>query len=325
MRRLWFLEMQVIALIVSLSLVSAAWADVFGSGEHSLTIDFVTISGSTNPTSGYGVVNKDYRIGKFEVTNEQWDSFKANLGVPVTGSPPEVYDLDSTWTGANIPISNTSWYEAAQFINWLNTSTGHHAAYKFTGTQGTADYTLGTWSAGEAENGTNLYRHKDAMYYLPTEDEWVKAAYWNGTAIQPYATRPGDMLFQGNGTNGGWNYCFNGDEGPAGPGVGPWAVGSGSKELNGTYDMMGNLWELMENPFTSGDYGVGAYRVRRGGSYFQAWDSAVGSLSSSNRYIYYPWDEYGHFGIRVASEVPEPATLGLLLLTGVCALRLKRK
>ena len=44
-------------------------------------------------------------------------------------------------------------------------------------------------------------------YYLPTEDEWVKAAYWNGTASQTYATKAGQSLTQGNGTSGtGWNY-----------------------------------------------------------------------------------------------------------------------
>jgi len=34
--------------------------------------------------------------------------------------------------------------------------------------------------------------------------------------------------------------------------AGPWDVGSGSQELNGTYDMMGNVQEWMESPWTSG-------------------------------------------------------------------------
>ncbi len=77
---------------------------------------------------------------------------------------------------------------------------------------------------------------------LPTEDEWFKAAYWNGSEIQEYATKPGDTLHEGDGTSGtGWNYN-NTDP------VGPWNVGSGSEELNGTYDMMGNNWEWIEDP-----------------------------------------------------------------------------
>ena len=152
-------------------------------------------------------------------------------------------------TGANVPTNNVSWYEAAQFVNWLNTSTGHQAAYKFTGTQGTSNYTFATWSPAEAAGGTNLYRNKDAFYYLPTEDEWVKAAYWNGTTLQTYATKAGESLTQGNGTSGtGWNYY---DNGYATSPHGPWNVGSGSEELNGTYDMMGNVWEWMESPWTA--------------------------------------------------------------------------
>jgi len=218
--------------------------DVFGTDGNQFTIDFVTISGATNPPSGYGIVNNDYRMGVLEITNDQWDKFRAELSpVAVTGDPLTAYNEDPYWTGTNVPTNNVSWYEAAQFVNWLNTSTDHHVAYKFTGTQGQTDYTLATWDAGEADNGTNLYRRKDALYYLPTEDEWVKAGYWNGTNLQTYATKAGDTLHQGDGVSGtGWNYYHSGYATDPG---GPWDVGSGSEELNGTFDMMGNVWEFM--------------------------------------------------------------------------------
>jgi formylglycine-generating enzyme required for sulfatase activity len=162
----------------------AAQADTFGMGANQFTIDFVTISGDSGNLGSWpagddytftGVNRNDYRIGRFEITNDQWNKFKASLGVPVTGTPSLAYDHEPYWTGTNVPINGVSWYEAAQFVNWLNTSTGHQAAYKFTGAQGQSDYALATWSAAEADNGTNLYRHKDAEYYLPTENEWVKA------------------------------------------------------------------------------------------------------------------------------------------------------
>jgi formylglycine-generating enzyme required for sulfatase activity len=208
-----------------------------------------------------------------------------------------------------------SWYEAAQFVNWLNTSTGHQVAYKFTGTQGTIGYALDTWSTGEADNGTNLYRHKDAKYYLPTEDEWVKAGYWNGTSLQTYATKPGDTLHQGDGTSGtGWNYY---DNGYAINPSGPWDVGSGSEELNGTYDMMGNVWEWMESPYSDTSYGTGSVRGLRGGSYYPT----DGWLASSDRILCPPGLEYLYFGLRVASEVPEPASLSVLAIGGLALLR----
>lgn len=205
-----------------------AIADTFGTGSNQFTIDFVSISAATNPPIGFGFVGNDYRMGRFEITNQQWDRFKAAYGT-VTGSPPYAYDFDAWFTGANVPTNEVSWYEAAQFVNWLNTSTGHQAAYKFTGTQGTSGYALALWSAAEADNGTNLYRHKDAKYYLPTEYEWTKAAYWNGTTIQQYATKAGDTLFLGNGTSGGWNYFDI--EHSTFPPAGPWG---GRQRQSGT-------------------------------------------------------------------------------------------
>jgi formylglycine-generating enzyme required for sulfatase activity len=308
-----------IVAVAAMLLAGKAMADTFGVGGNMFSLDFVTISGLANPAAGYGIVDNDYRVGVHEVTNDQWNKFAASLGVPVTGNPSAPYDGSPQWLGTDVPTNMVSWHEMAQFVNWLNTSTGHPAAYRFTGTQGTADYTLATWSADEAEGGTNLYRHKDAFYYAPTEDEWVKAAYWNGTSLQTYATVANDAPQQGDGSSGsGWNYR-NG--GYATDPFGPWAVGSGSEELNGTYDMMGNVYEWMESPQTSGDYGAESRRALRGGSY----QYTLPTLASSSRSgIHASYESY-NIGFRVASDVPEPATLALLVLGGLTLLKRRRK
>ncbi len=317
----------IVMVIATFTCISAASADLFGTGANQFTIDFVPIAGDAGDLgswpagSGYtftGVNRNAYRMGTFEITNDQWTKFTNSLGVPVTGDPASAYDSAPYWSGTNVPTNCSSWYEAAQFVNWLNTSTGHQAAYRFTGTQGTGDYALSTWSTAEAAGGTNLYRHKDAMYYLPTEDEWVKTAYWNGSSLQTYAIKPGDTLHQGDGVGGtGWN-CY--DDGYATDPGGPWDVGSGSEELNGTHDMMGNVWEWTESPYDEHDYAADAGRWVRGGSY---WDDGV-FLGSSARANSWPYIEGERIGFRVACEVPEPCSLGLLSLGGLIFMRRRR-
>ena len=220
------------------------YADTFGTGDDQFEINFVTISGSTNPSIGYGIVNNDYRIGTHEITNEQWDRFQASQEA-ISGNPSSAYDESPYWSGDNLPTNEVSWYEATQFVNWLNTSTDHQAAYKFTGTPGASDYTFTLWDAADpGYDASNPFRNSNAYYFLPTEDEWVKAAYWNGSALQTYATVDGAAPIAGIDSNfGDRTYPFDG----------PWAVGNGSKELNGTYDMMGNVGELSESTF-SGNY-----------------------------------------------------------------------
>ena len=286
-------------------------ADIFGSGANQFTIDFVNISGDASSSNGTVIGGNnytfsdpadDYRMGTYEVTNDQWNKFTNAYGTPI-GNPTNAYDEIAYWTGTNVPTNKISWYESAQFVNWLNTSTGHQAAYKFTGYQGTSGYSLAVWESGDAGfDSSNPYRNSNAYYFLPTDDEWVKAAYWNGTNLQTYATIDNLMPIAGVDTN-------------YGDVVGqPWNVGNGSEELNGTFDMMGNLWEWMESPWFIGDYTVDSTRAIRGGSYNFVLDSYI---ELSNRSGSDPEIEPYGWGFRVASVVPEPGTMFLLGLGGL--------
>ena len=302
----------VVAVLAAAGMAQAD-TDTFGSGTNSFNIDFVPISKATNPSTGYGIVANDYRMGKFEITNDQWDKFKAaygtvtgNAGVP--GYPNIGYSLSSAYTGANIPTNNVSWLEAAQFVNWLNTSAGHTAAYKFTGTIHTSDYTFSAWASSDSGyNANNPFRNSNAFYYLPTENEFVKAAYWNGRALQTYSNASASDLVSGSPDPAKWNYLSSGRNTP-------WVVGSGSQELNGTYDMMGNVFEWIEDPY------AGWLRKLRGG----CWLNDSSTLAASDWHYNRPDSEDYALGFRVASQLPEPATLSLLALGGLAILRRKK-
>ena len=246
-------------------------------GQGHFTIDFVTISGATNPASGYGIVEGAYRMGMLEITNDQFAMFASS-------SP--------YYAGADIPANTISWYEAVQFVNYLNTSTGHDAAYRFSGD------VMVVWQDGDdGYDEGNPFRNSNAKYFLPTENEWVKAAYWNGTSLQTYATTDGSSPRPGIHGN------FNG-------GDGPWNVGSGMEELNGTFDMMGNVWELMEDG------------VMRGGSCDYLHEDYISSSIRIDAPD--PYGKHHEIGFRVASVVPEPSSLVLLTLGGLMLRRRRR-
>jgi hypothetical protein len=108
---------------------STARADTFGSGSNLFDIDFVTIGnpGNADDTTGdpnpAGKVDSTYRIGQFEISEDMIDKANAQSSLSITHDN----------RGANKPATRISWFEAAQFVNWLNTDSGSTPAYKFNG------------------------------------------------------------------------------------------------------------------------------------------------------------------------------------------------
>ena len=87
--------------------------------------------------------------------------------------------------------------------------------------------------------------------------------------------------------------------------------------------MMGNVWEWMESPHSDTNYGIDSIRVVRGGACRFTSSGGI-SVASDFRYDQYPANEYDDLGFRVASRVPEPATLSLLALGGLAMIRHRR-
>jgi formylglycine-generating enzyme required for sulfatase activity len=84
--------------------------------------------------------------------------------------------------------------------------------------------------------------------------------------------------------------------------------------------MMGNVWEWMESPGNDPNYNRLADRVVRGGSFTEGDDS----ISPSIRAVGNGYSDSFELGFRVASRVPEPSTLGLMLFAGLMLLGKRR-
>ena len=232
--------------------------ETFGSGANALTMDFVTIgnpgnaadaTGNPRPAGG---VAYTYNLGKYEVSRDMIDKANSAGSLGIT-----LYDMSSYGgNGANKPATGISWYEAAKYVNWLNTSTGWTTAYKF---DGSGNFQL--WSSTDAGyNANNLFRNSLAKYWLPSSDEWYKGAYGNPNGSWSNFPNGSDSapMAVANGTAAN-TAVYNGQSGPAD------INNAGGLSPYGTMAQGGNVWELMETEYFGINSG-GTLRVQRGGS-----------------------------------------------------------
>jgi formylglycine-generating enzyme required for sulfatase activity len=212
------------AAVLVTALANFASADTI----RGIDFDFVTIGNARNSadSTGFGAVNYPYRIGKYEVTAQQYQTAAAAGG------------FSAGFGSGDMPVWYVSWVEAARFCNYLTTGNKDTGVYNISGYYiQIMDHQLAGSSYGVA-------------YFLPSEDEWYKAAYYkpdrsgysifaNGTNVAPIAGIETNY-------NAGYNQF--------------WAVGSGAMEQNGTFDMMGNRDEWTEGLDIEGR------RIIRGGT-----------------------------------------------------------
>ncbi len=299
-------------LLILLFPLAAAHADSFGSGANTFTMDFVDIgnAGNAYDDTGYGSVGYTYRMGVNEVSERMIDAYNALSGGPT---------LTKETRGLDRPATSVSWNEAARFVNWLNTSKGYSAAYKFT-TGGFND-DIALWTNLDAGyNAANPFRNANAHYYLPSEDEWYKAAYYDPKA--------------NGGLGGYWNYATGSDIVPTAVASGTTSgtavyndqadpadiTNAGGLSAYGTIAQNGNATEWGESAQDGSNNSADERRVLRGGSLY----SASSNLAASVRYVEASATvESPSVGFRVAA-VPEPSGV-LLTLIGMMGVVLRRK
>ena len=310
-----------------------------GSIANAEPLQWVTVGdpGNTADTTGApnpaGAVATSFQIMKYEFTNQQYTDFLNSV------ASTDTYSLYNTNMGSNArggisrsgssgsysysvrtnmgdkPVNWVSWFDAARVSNWYQ-----NGATSSSSTE-TGAYTL---VSGQT-SGTAPAVNSGATFYVPTEDQWYKAAY-----------------YKGGGTNAGyWNYATQSDTVPTQVTAGLTGIGSAGSTGNfantqygadwnsldgnvttvgtngrasayGAFDMSGNVYEW--NVLTGAP---GSSRGIRGGD----WSNIYVALSSSNSYSTDPSvdSNYGSFGFRLASPsgVPEIDPNGMSAVLGL--------
>ncbi len=178
------------------SWVMAAAAAVVSLGSAAQAVSIVPVGNPGNAAdtrydaTGFGAVSYDYSIGKFEITNAQWMEFlnaKASVSDPYglynTNMAGTYGGIDRTWSvdhyvytakggdanWDNRPVNYVSFWDAARFCNWLDNGQG-------SGDTETGAYTLNGYNGND---GRTITRNAGAKWFLPSENEWYKAAYYD--------------------------------------------------------------------------------------------------------------------------------------------------
>jgi len=319
--------------------VAALLGSLAVSAHAQVTLDMVTVGdpGNTADTTGdpnpAGFVADSFQIMRYEFTNQHYTDFLNSVDAGGT-NPNSVYNTNmgsnarggiSFTSGAasgskyavksnmgDKPVNYVSWFDAARVSNWLmNGATG-------TSSTETGAYTLSGTSTAPAVNS-------GATFYVPTEDQWYKAAYYKGgstsagywdyatqsdtapTAVTAGLTGIGSSGSTGNFANYNSVASWNGQTGNV------TTVGTnGGASAYGAFDMSGNLYEW--NDLTGA---AGSSRGLRGGDWS---NTNPFSLSSSRSLSLDPSDEDGSIGFRLASPVavPEPSTYAMALAGLAC-------
>lgn len=303
LRGIWELRQEMRS-VRSLGLAIWVFLSVSGMTRGAVSIDYVAIGNignSADPYTGCGAVDYSFQIGKFEVTNAQYAQFlnqkaasdpyflyatgMSSLGISRSGSTGNYSYLVASGYELR-PVVLVSWYDAARFCNWLGNG------------QGNGDTETGAYTLNGAMTGT-ITANPGATIRLPTDNEWYKSAYFNGSTAT-YSIYPN-----------GQNSITVADANFSGTASKPVGSYPDDSSYYGTFDQGGNVAEW--NDFLAGS----ARRIRGG-----AWADTSFLLRSNLPEAQSPGSAWTDVGFRIVS-IPEiqGAMFPVFALMTLCGLR----
>ena len=297
-----------------------------------MLIPFVTISNAGNaadPATGgnYGAVSYDYAISKYDITIQQYVDFLNDVATqPASEAVAALYDTDmgkptrvieqtiirsgsgtaldpytysvSPDASPNDPVVFVNWNQAARFVNYL-----HNGATVGASTEtGAYDFTTGLATPP---------RSPDAKFWIPTENEWYKAAYYDPAkaAYDKWATQSATLPSKDNPAGGTNSVNYQGVQ-PEGDKLTPVGAYTYTDSAYGTADQAGLVWQWTDTSI--GNPEVGINKVVRGGS----WSYGIAAIDSGTRRDYPTGDtqDMGAYrdddtGFRIATVASPDATV----------------
>jgi hypothetical protein len=232
-------------------------------------------------------------------------------------------------SAANRPITYVNWWDSARFANWL--ANGQPTGDQTNTTTENGAYNLNGATSGQAKarNVTNPNTNATPTFYIPTQNEWYKAAYYSPVlnsgsgGYYTYATQsntapgnvPGSGANQANyftdGTTDLFSVTQSGDYDLNQNYLTDVGAFTNSASFYGTFDQSGNVYEWNDLAGAAGPS-----RQLRGGDFF--FGGAI-NLSSSSQFSAVPSAE-NVYGFRLASPVvvPEPSTYAMAFAGIAC-------